>query len=249
MPHEIVDVPLSPTTIGTRRSVRMFRFGPPDARPKAYIQAALHADETPGILVAHHLLRQLQAAEARGEITGQVVVVPCANPIGLGQYIHGEQSGRFELASGANFNRGWADRCDAVAERVRGRLGDDGRENARAVRQAMRAVLDDAAPARELDALHLALAREACDVIRAPFAGVVTYHAALGQRVSRGDSIVDIVDPSSGTPDEARRTVRSGTHGVVLSRRLRKLVCAGEVIAKIAGIEPLAHRRGYLLED
>lgn len=379
MPHEILDVPLSPSPIGTRRTVRMVRFGPPDARPKAYIHAGLHADETPGLLVAHHLLRRLEAAETRGDILGQVVVVPYANPIGLAQYINGDQSGRFELASGSNFNRGWPDLADAVAARVEGRLVADGRENAGIIRRAMGAELDASTPARELDALRLALAREACDadlvldlhcddealmhlfllasqwplardlagdlgcravlltdnaggatfaeslalpwarlastfpghpipeacvsvtvelrgfadvsdelatrdaealfralqrrgqvagdpgpapddpcepggldacdVIRAPVAGVVSYHAGLGQRVARGDSIADIIDPSSAAPDAGRRSIRAGTDGIVLSRRLRKLVSAGEVIAKVAGTEPLAHRQGYLLED
>ncbi|MEZ5600227.1 MAG: hypothetical protein R3F36_04160 [Candidatus Competibacteraceae bacterium] len=33
---------------GTRRALRVHRYGTPGARPKAYFQAALHADEIPG---------------------------------------------------------------------------------------------------------------------------------------------------------------------------------------------------------
>jgi len=379
MPHEILDVPLDPSPIGTRRSVRMVRFGDPGARPKAYIHAGLHADETPGYLVAHHLLGLLAAAEARGEISGQVLVVPCANPIGLSQYLHGEQSGRFELASGINFNRGWPDLAGLVAERVDGHLGDDGPGNAAVVRAAMREALAEATPIRELESLHAVLAREACDadlvldlhcddealmhlfllahqwplardlagelgcravlladnaggatfaecfsapwtrlgarfpghpvpqaclavtvelrgfadvgddlaaadaaalfrslqrrgyvagdpgpapddpcqpsgldacdMIRAPVAGVVSYHAGLGEQVDAGDSIADVVEPAVAASPEGRLTVRSRTRGVVLSRRLRKLVAAGEVIAKVAGTDPLAHHQGQLLED
>lgn len=379
MPYETLDVPLYPAPTGTLRTVRVVRFGTPDARPKAYIQAALHADETPGMLVAHHLLRQLEAAEARGGIAGQVVVVPYANPIGLAQYINGDQSGRYELASGTNFNRGWPDLSDAVAERVDGRLGDDVGKNVIVIRRAMRASLDASMPMRELDALRVVLAREACDadvvldlhcdddalmhlflmasqwplardlagelgclavlladnaggatfaescytpwsrlastfpgypvpqaclpvtvelrgfadvsddlaaadasalfralqrrghvagdpgpapddpcepagldacdIVRAPVAGVVSYRVELGDRVSRGDGIADIIDPARPAAADARRTVRSRANGIVLTRRLRRLVAAGEVVAKIAGSEPLAHRHGHLLED
>ena len=58
---------------GTRRSVELLRFGPPGARPKAYLQAGLHADELPGMLVLHKLARLLAEAEGRGAVSGEVV--------------------------------------------------------------------------------------------------------------------------------------------------------------------------------
>jgi predicted deacylase len=357
----------------------MVRYGAAEARPKAYIHAALHADETPGILVAHHLMRLLDAAEARGGIAGQVVLVPYANPIGLAQYINGDQFGRHDLNSGANFNRGWPDLFGPVAERVDGHLGGDAEANVEVIRKAMRGVLDSRAPTREIDSLRLALAREACDadfvldlhcddeglmhlflvpslwpaaadlagelecravmladdtggatfaesfarpwsrlalsfpgysipqacfsatvelrgfadvsdelaekdalalfrelrrrghvagepgpaptapceaagfdacdVVRAPFAGVVSYRVELGQHVERGEAIADLLDPAAAETTTVRHTIHADTDGLVLSRRLRKLVTAGEVIAKIVGKEPLTHRQGYLLED
>ena len=58
----------------------------PAARPKAYIQAGLHADEIPGMLSAHHLIARLDEADRQGAIRGEIIVVPVANPIGLDQY-------------------------------------------------------------------------------------------------------------------------------------------------------------------
>jgi predicted deacylase len=74
-------------------------------RPGAYLQAALHADEPPGVAVIHELARLLERAEAEGRLQENVTLVPYANPIGLTQVIDGRHLGRFHLASGTNFNR------------------------------------------------------------------------------------------------------------------------------------------------
>ncbi len=54
MAHRVERLPLGAGTPGTAREVLVHRFGAARARPKAYFQAALHADEIPAILVAHH---------------------------------------------------------------------------------------------------------------------------------------------------------------------------------------------------
>jgi len=74
-------------------------------RPGAYLQAALHADEQPGVAVIHELAALLERAEAEGRLKENVTLVPYANPIGLTQVIAGRHLGRFHLASGTNFNR------------------------------------------------------------------------------------------------------------------------------------------------
>lgn len=102
-------IPLHHSPSGTTRTLRVHRFGQPGARPKAYIQAALHADELPGVLVAHQLIALLTDAEVKGDLVGEVVVVPAANPIGLSQEFLGIHHGRFALSDGFNFNRGFAD--------------------------------------------------------------------------------------------------------------------------------------------
>src|SRR5690606_33636842 len=118
---------------GTRRSLRIRRFGRPGARPKAYLQAGLHGDELPGILVLDHLERLLEAAKVEGEI----VLVPLANPIGLSQTLVDRHFGRYDLANLSNFNRGWPDLVDAVAAEVGPALGPDPATNVATIREAL----------------------------------------------------------------------------------------------------------------
>ncbi|WP_119168562.1 succinylglutamate desuccinylase/aspartoacylase family protein [Algihabitans albus] len=155
---------------GTAQQLLIHRFGPESVIPesptgrKAYIQASLHADETPGLLVAHHLLRLLQQAETNGEVTGQIALVPYANPLGLAQFFDHTQLGRFEFAlSGGNFNRNWPDLAALAGDRVAGQLSDDAGSNVTVIRTAFRNALDEITPQRSLQALRLILAREACD--------------------------------------------------------------------------------------
>ena len=134
----IVDaVPLLVGAPGLRHELTVQRFGHPGARPKVYIQAALHADEIPGMIAAHHLRRRLLALESAGAITGEIVLVPVANPVGLGQRLLGSPIGRFDLSDGLNFNRGYPHFTPAVAARIEGRLGPDETRNAALVREAL----------------------------------------------------------------------------------------------------------------
>ncbi len=135
MHTETLDL-LSPAP-GQRLALTVHRFGTAGRGPKAYIQAALHADEVPALLVAQKLKPRLEALEAAGRLRGEVVLVPYANPIGLGQSLLGHHEGRFALDDGVNFNRFVPDLTEAVARAVEGRLGDDGAANQRLVRAAL----------------------------------------------------------------------------------------------------------------
>jgi len=53
--------PLVPPSPGTARELVSLHYGPTGTGRKAAIQASLHADEVPALLVAHHLRRQLAA--------------------------------------------------------------------------------------------------------------------------------------------------------------------------------------------
>jgi predicted deacylase len=132
------EITLAPDTPGTEHRLTVLRFGSAGSGPKAYIQAALHADEVPALLVAQYLRTELQALEARGELLGEVVLVPWANPVGLGQQSLGQLQGRFDLRDGINFNRGYADLLPAVAEAVGPVLGASAETNQRLVRQVLR---------------------------------------------------------------------------------------------------------------
>ncbi len=78
---------------GTERSIDVLRFGVQGARPKVYLQASLHADEIPAMLVLNHLVERLRQSSEAGNIIGEVVAVPVANPIGLAQIVPGEVHG------------------------------------------------------------------------------------------------------------------------------------------------------------
>ena len=116
---------LSPS-LGSCKQLVSFTFGDPQARPKIYIQASLHAEELPGMLVAHHLRSALESAEAAGRLKGHVVLVPAANPIGLNQRLDHKPMGRFELDTGENFNRHYPDLAEAVWAELPALLVDDG---------------------------------------------------------------------------------------------------------------------------
>jgi hypothetical protein len=163
MPVRSERLPLLAVGPGTRRELTVHRFGRQDARPKIYLQAALHADETPGLLVQHHLYALLEEAERRGAIEGEILLVPYANPIGLAQFTNGENMGRYEQGGGGNFNRNWPDLGAAVADKVAGRLGEDAAGNVAVIRGAMLEHLAGQQPASELHSLRLALASLAAD--------------------------------------------------------------------------------------
>ncbi len=154
---------LGPTQIGTTRSVTSLHYGKPGSGGKAYLQASLHADELPGMLVMHHLIALLDAAEAAGRLRGEIVLVPVANPIGLAQGLLHGRIGRFEAASGENFNRGYPDYLAALTPAVEARLGADGAANRTTIRAAMRAHLDAVEPTTELACLRKTLSSLALD--------------------------------------------------------------------------------------
>src|SRR5919107_3469725 len=135
-------IPLAPLAPGTSLALTVHRFGTPGARPCIYVQGALHADEIPGMIAAHHLRERLVALENEGRIKGEIVLVPSANPIGLAQRVLGDHIGRFNLADGVNFNRGYPYLVPKAAERIEGKLTDDGEANLRLIREALRAELD-----------------------------------------------------------------------------------------------------------
>ena len=154
---------LAPTSPGADRSLVSLHYGTAGVGEKAYLQASLHADELPGMLVMHHLMGLLDRAEADGRMRGEIVLVPVANPIGLAQGLLQGRIGRFEAVSGENFNRGYPDYLVAITPAVEARLGPDADTNRRIIRAAMRAHVENSSPATELMALRKTLSSLACD--------------------------------------------------------------------------------------
>ncbi len=373
MPHSIQHLPLLSVSPGTARSLVVHRFGTPGARPKIYLQAALHANEVPGIVILHRLLRHLIAADAAGRVRGEIVVVPFANPIGLGDTVLGIHIGRYGLDTGSNFNRGFPDLGPQVASALDGRLHGSDNDKIATIRAAFLAALAQRTPRSELESLRLALLGLAIDAdrvydlhteedalfaavlspwvlphaqdlvgdlspelvfyadypplfdtacsrpwdvlrkhfagrvtipqgclsatlelrgvasvepdqverdaaglvqvltrcgaiagdvppmpamaaptqfegvefIRAPHAGIVVYHAELGDRIETGQVIADLIDPADPDPVHGVSQIRSGTSGVLFSRRHTLLVRPDDVVGKVAGPTPLTDPKHY----
>lgn len=149
-----IEHPLLSPSLGSQKTLVSFQFGDPQARPKVYIQASLHAEELPGMLVAHHLRPLLEQAEREGRLAGHVVLVPAANPIGLAQRLDHKAMGRFEFDTAQNFNRHYPNLADAVFDAVRGRLTPDGAANVALVRAATADWLQRWEPPTELESLR-----------------------------------------------------------------------------------------------
>lgn len=147
---------------GITRLLHSFHFGPADSG-KVYVQASLHADELPGMLVAWHLKGRLADLERQGRLRREIVLVPIANPAGLGQVLLEGPLGRFELHSGENFNRNFVDLSDVVGDQVEPHLSQDPAHNLALIRQRLRQALDAHVPTTPLHSLRLALQRLACE--------------------------------------------------------------------------------------
>jgi predicted deacylase len=156
---------LSPAP-GTQRELVSLHYGPTaqcSGGQKAYIQASLHADELPGMLTAYHLRQQLDALDAAGQISGEIVLVPMANPIGLSQHLLHMHVGRFEQTTGENFNRHYPDQIANVAAAVASKLGADPAINVATLRRALKAAVLASPVETELQSQRRTLMGLSCD--------------------------------------------------------------------------------------
>jgi uncharacterized protein len=155
--------PLLLPSVGTRREIVSQHFGTPGARPKVVLQGSLHADELPGMLTLHHLRGLLQSAERRHLLLGEVVLVPVANPIGLDQTLLHTPLGRFDLASGENFNRNFPQLASKVAQAVRAQANVSMPPTLEQLRSALLEALAQLQPVNELESLRITLMHLAAD--------------------------------------------------------------------------------------
>ncbi|MEI9985648.1 MAG: succinylglutamate desuccinylase/aspartoacylase family protein, partial [Aliidongia sp.] len=373
-------ITLDPMSPGTERHLKAFRYGTRGARPKAYLQGALHADELPGALALTRLRSLLDEAERRGDIQGEIILVPLANPGGLGQVLGGVHIGRRDFRLGSNFNRRWLDLSDGLAAAVEPLLGPDPAANVAAIRAALGGKLASLEPLGELARLRCALtgmaydadivldlhcdddalmhvymmpqhwsagadlaaelgavacllhddsgdfcfdeshslpftrlhkalgtrysipaacfaatvelrgqadvsdelaeadaaalyrflqrrglvagdpgplSAPACvatpldgaDFVEAPAPGLLTYKVALGTVVQQGEVLAELVDPLADDPTQSRRPITARCDGLVLARRLKKLVAPGDSVAMVVSAAALPHRQGRIMVD
>lgn len=121
---------------GTERHLVVHRFGRAGARPKVYMQAAIHANELPGVMALHHLLPMLDKAAAQNRIKGEIIVVPSCNPIGYAQFQGSQHLGRYHFLGRDNFNRNHHDLSEAVAAKVEKQLSANPDRNIALIRRA-----------------------------------------------------------------------------------------------------------------
>ena len=155
--------PLLAPVPGTERFIHSFHYGPAQPQGKVYIQASLHADELPGMLVAWHLKQRLAELQTAGRLRSEIVIVPVANPAGLEQILMDVPLGRFEMASGQNFNRNFLDLSGPIGDAIEGHLTDDATHNLHLIRRHLRDALAAQVPATQLQSQRLTLQTLACD--------------------------------------------------------------------------------------
>ena len=148
---------------GRGTELNYYRVGPAEPVKKVYLQGAIHADEQPGILILHHLLERLRAADAAGELAAEFVVFPMVNPLGMGDIEFGKHQGRYSRASGVNYNRGWLQLYDLLEPDFAAGLGEDGDENVARVRAALRAGVAALPQTTAFEQWQKILIGEACD--------------------------------------------------------------------------------------
>lgn len=168
---------------GSHTSLTIWRYGQAGRGRKVYLQAALHADEWPGVLMLHHLHQLLEQAE----VTGEIVIVPLANPIGLRQFLGGYQLGRFDFDYSGNFNRGYLELAEAayplLAQENLHAL--DAEAQKAKIRAAFRQALDHWQPELEAERLRKQLqllAHDADAVIDVHCDAVACAHAFASRR-------------------------------------------------------------------
>lgn len=152
---------LNSPSIGTQRHVVVHRFGTSHLRPKIFLHAGLHADEPAGMVILHHLIRLL--SERGDEPNGEIVIVPCANPIGLSQRLQGYHAARSDLGVGGNFNRNFPDLSEYVRKRLRATRINGGTIDESVIDMVLRDSIATLTPKTELDSLKQLLLKLAID--------------------------------------------------------------------------------------
>ena len=161
--RRIETVQLPSASPGTNRQLDIIHYGTSDQGPKAYLQAALHADEIPGLLVIHQLRQMLDKASQASQISGHIVLAPIANPVGNAQFLLGELAGRYELGSGTNFNRDYPDLVEQVAQKIAQKLDSDVETNTDLIRDATQQILTEKKPLEEAAMLKQVLMANSID--------------------------------------------------------------------------------------
>lgn len=207
---------LPQTSPGTKRALTILRYGLTGGRPKAYLQAGLHADEAPGYPVLQALIEKLDEASERDAINGEIVIVPAANPIGLAQWRDDMLQGRFDFVNSINFNRQHHDLIQELIDSIGPQLSENAEQNVKAIRTRSGEIIAALQPQDEaatLKLLLLSLSHDAdivldlhCDLdaLLHLYIGTPLWPAAEDLAAQMGAEATLLAADSGGTPfDEA----------------------------------------------
>lgn len=112
---------------------------------------------------------------------------------------------------------------------------------------AARGVVDGPGPAGTFTGTVAPLA--GVDMIRAPSGGLIDLLVALGDRVTAGQPVARLIDPTADDPLAAAIDLTASTAGPVWSLARDRVVQPGAVVVKVAGAAPLAGKGAQLLTD
>lgn len=153
--------PVSALGSGVSYSVTEMCFG--ESGPVVLIQAGLHADECPPLLVAARLTEKLAELEAEGALRAVIRIITQANPIGGSQWLRGHHVGRIDLSSGRNFNREMPGLASQTLKELERRLSDSPAHNLEAARTLWSEALSGYVVESPVDALQVVLQSRAVD--------------------------------------------------------------------------------------
>jgi predicted deacylase len=83
------------------------------------------------------------------------------------------------------------------------------------------------------------------DVLTTPYCGLLVWRRSLGDLVTAGDLLAEIIEPDQ--PERDPRQIRARSEGRLIARRGHPWVRAGDVVCKVAGSKPLSWRFGNLI--
>ncbi|HNB28105.1 MAG TPA: succinylglutamate desuccinylase/aspartoacylase family protein, partial [Alphaproteobacteria bacterium] len=87
------------------------------------------------------------------------------------------------------------------------------------------------------------------EMLDSPAGGILLYPQELGDWVSPGDVIAEIVDPAAADPDAPPLQIKAGMKGCVVSRRLSRQVSFGDFVVMLAGNDKPKSGKQKMLMD
>ncbi len=109
-------IPIRTLPSGHEVSIPVYFFkGKSKTAKKAYLQSSIHGAEHQGNPVIHHLIEFLKKNPPLGDVT----LVPICNPVGMDHKSGEYTDGRYETATGDNWNRAYLD-VEAKLQNLKG---------------------------------------------------------------------------------------------------------------------------------